>query len=216
MPAALKLRWSVAPIPGRTFFRAERLQGREPSIEHRLYAGRVLEIPAVNRARPRIEIQIHEDAIARLPIGVAGEVPIDVRLGSEQAFFFAAPQREPDGPARTHAGGLQYSGGLEHAGGAVRVVGRARARVPRIDVRPDDDELIADLRIRTREIADHVVPVRIGGDVVGSDVDAQLHPRAALQPPGGQGVVFPGPDAPPKRRPAFLAAPDEPRAVLAA
>ena len=82
-------------------------------------------------------------------------------------------------------------------------------------MRADDDELIADLRIRTREIADHVVTVRIGGDVVGLDVDAQLHRRAALQQPGDQVVVFAGHDDRRKRRLAFVAALDEHSAVLA-
>ncbi len=68
--------------------------------------------------------------------------------------FLAAPQRNANSPARLQLQRLKNSHGLHHQGDSGSVVGRAGAGVPRIQMRPDHNHFI--LQIRTRNLGDRV------------------------------------------------------------
>ena len=83
----------------------------------------------------------------------------DVRARSEEALFFAAPEGDADRALRRDPDRLQDPHGFHRRGDAGAVVGRARAAVPRVEVRAEHDDLA--LLVGARDLGDRVVRVLV-------------------------------------------------------
>ena len=63
-------------------------------------------------------------------------------MRAQQAFFFAAPQRDANGAARLNADGFENAHRLHDDRAAGGVIGSARAGVPGVKVRAEHHELV--------------------------------------------------------------------------
>ena len=79
---------------------------------------------------------------------------LDVGARSEEALFLAAPERQANGSIELEVQRLEDAHHLDHHRAAGAVVGRAGARVPGIEVRPDHHDLV--LASAARDLADDV------------------------------------------------------------
>src|SRR4051812_45790947 len=96
----MKLTWSVLEIGWMIFLRAEILKRLKPCVEYRFGGRIVFHIPAVNRARARVEVEIDVKFVTGLFIRLTRQIFLNVFLRTEQAFFFAAPQCHSYGSPR--------------------------------------------------------------------------------------------------------------------
>ena len=95
---------------------------------------------------------------------------LDVRARSEQPLFLAAPQRDANGTARREPDRLDDPRRLHHRRAAGRVVGCARRRVDRVEVRAQDHHFAGE--IGSRDLRDGVEPLAV---VVKLHAEIQLH-----------------------------------------
>ena len=117
-----------------------------------------------------------------------------VRLRAKEPLLFSAPDGRADGATRRDPQRLQDAHRLDQLGHGIRIVARAGGGVPRVDVRAQEHDLVADARIRTGKLGDDVVPVGVGRVVTRLHVGPKLHRRAALECAHQQVVVLRGDD----------------------
>ena len=118
--------------------------------------GRAEDRGAAGAAGAGVDVQIAgELGELRLRALGAAEVLLDVGERAEQAFLFAAPQRDADRAPRLDADGLQDAGGFHHDRAADRVVGGAGRGVPRIEVAAEHHDFV--LLVAAGDLRDGVV-----------------------------------------------------------
>ena len=117
-----------------------------------------------------------------------------------QSFLLPAPEREANRAPRLRADRLENAHRLEHRRGAVGVVGGARRRMPRVEVRADHHDLVAQLGIGARKLGDDVVAARVLGEVPTLDVDANLDGNAIFEKSNEIVVMLAGHDDASARR----------------
>src|SRR5262245_42868260 len=99
----------------------------------------------------------------------------DPRLGTQESLLFPTPQRQADRPSHPGADLLHESPGLECGRRSVLVGGRPDAYLPRLEMPADHDDLVANRRLGSRELLDHVVGFSVSCIVKTClDVDAEL------------------------------------------
>src|SRR5947207_15559156 len=113
---------------------SERIHPRLEDRRDRLVA---LQVHAANLARPVVDVEVaRELRVLRLQLhdGRVCVVRFHVLLRSEEPLFLAAPQADAYCAAQLDAAGLEDAHRFHHHGGSGRVVGRAGAAVPRIEM----------------------------------------------------------------------------------
>ena len=147
-------------------------QGRHTEIFERLHPGFenrrdrfiLLKVDAANLARPVVHVEVggnlrllrldadrtsltaqqrghpfHEGIVHRR---TRAEVLLHIVLRSQQALLFPAPQPDANGAPRLDIERLQYTNGFHHHDRSSAIVGRARARVPRIQMRAEHHNFV--------------------------------------------------------------------------
>ena len=170
------------------------LQRCKPRVEERLRGRVALAVPAINRARTRIVVEVHRQLRARAGIRVASVVLLHVGLGAQQSLLLPTPDGRANRAPGRNAEALEDSHCLHELRHGVGVVARPGGRVPRVDVRAEQHDFIADLRITAGNLRDHVVAVRVCGVVACLHVGAKPHGRPTLERPHEQVVMLRGHD----------------------
>ena len=98
---------------------------------------------------------------------------------SEQALLLAGPEGQADGAPRLDAEGLEQAHGLHRRRDPGRVVGRARAAVPGIEVGAEHDDLVG--KVAAGQVGDDVGARAVVLAEGGPDVQLQSHRYAVPQ-----------------------------------
>ena len=106
------------------------------------------------------------------------EMLLHIRLRSQQAFFFAAPQRDPYGTVHLQVQSFENAHSLDRHRRTSGIVGGARATVPGIQVRSQHHDLI--LLPSALDFADHVERIRRRIDELRLDIELQLYRNVVL------------------------------------
>ena len=165
---------------------AEVLQRLEPAIEDRLGRAIPFHVEAQRLAASGIVVQIHGQPVS---CGRGVEVLREIGARAEQSLLLAAPQRRPDGAPRRGAERAEDAHRLHDGHRAIRVVGGAAGRVPRVEMRANEHDLVAQRRVLSRDLGDDVVAVPVVLEIARPELDAQRH-RASLRGQAREHVVL--------------------------
>ena len=140
---------------------AEVVQRRHPRFEDRPRRHVALQPDAANLAAAVVGVEVGGDLrllrLQRHRLDV-GDVLADVGARAEQPLLLAAPQADPDRPARLGADRLQNPQRLHHRAAAGRVVGGAGRVGVRVEVRAEQDDFRR--QVAAGNFGDRIEPVR--------------------------------------------------------
>ena len=114
-----------------------------------------------------------------LHVFARGEMFRDVGARPEDPLLFAAPEREAYRAIEPKVQRFQDAHHLDHDGAARRVIGRARATVPAVEMRADHHDLIA--LASARNLSDDVHRVHPVVEEARLNVELKLHGNLAIE-----------------------------------
>src|SRR5262245_34585267 len=166
-----------------------------PGLEYRRYGFIALQVHTPDGASAVINVEVcGEFRMFRLQfhIRAIGKVLRYISTRAEEAFFFSRPKPKPDCSPHFESCGFQDAHGFHDDCGACRIVRRARAGVPGIEVRSEHHEFVG--FIRSRDLCDDVEGIEILIEEFILDVHLEPDRNILSEHSPDAAVVFDGHD----------------------